>query len=82
MRNSRPDNVENAIMSVTKKLINNGHPIGMIQHTIHKQKQNKPRKNINKRTDQLVLKIPYTDNRFYKQVKRALLRNHIDARIV
>ena len=57
MRNSSPDNVEDAIMSVTKKLINNGHPTGMIQHAIHKQKLNKPCRDINKRSDQLVLKF-------------------------
>ena len=82
MRNSSPDNVENAIKSVTKKLIDNGHPTRIIQHAIHKQKQNKPRRNINKRTDQLVFKIPFIDNRFDKQIKRALFRNNIDARIV
>ena len=82
IRNSSPDNMTDAIESITHKLINNGYPTGSIQRAIRNNCKNKPRRSTHRKTSKLTFQIPFVNDQFDKQVKRALQRHHIDARVV
>ena len=77
--NSSPENSAEAMKSVISKLVNNGYPAETIQRTIRNPRKN-PRQE--KGTNPLTFRLPFISNRFDAEVRRALARHNINARII
>ena len=78
MQNSSIENRENALETVIKKLVNNGYPNNSIQRAIRRPHRPK----INNDQQRITFRLPFINNRLNTEVRRALQRHNINARIV
>ena len=80
--NSSVDNVTGSTNTAKTKLINNGYPADMIKQVERAQGGNQWRKPRPRTTDQLTFRLPFISNRVDREIRRALDRHRIEARLV
>ena len=80
--NSTVDNVTGSTNTAITKLVNNGYPADMIKQVERAQGGNKRRKPRPRTADQLTFRLPFISNRVDREIRRALDRHQIEARLV
>ena len=81
IRNSSSEYRTDSIKAAINKLTNNGYPAQTIRSTLQKSRHDK-RHGRRKTDESLTLRLPFISNKFNTEVRRALRRYNINARLV
>ena len=80
--NSIVENITGSTNAAVTKLVNNGYPANMIKEVERVHRGNSRTKPHKRTTDQLTFRIPFINNKIDNEIRRALDRHKIEARIV